>query len=995
MSFLLLADGGRIILGDGDGYLRLDRSADVVFPPLPRVGLVLHAELSPLDPVGGTRTTLRATNANIASETGLNDEIWRPAISEEAQISIRLFEGAFSASAEPGTGRMVLEIDQLEALNANVRRFVWAGSPIKLYAGAIGDGWPRTQVFEGIVGRQHRAEGNRLTLPIEPNAEPFLADILTETYAGTGDEEGGEDLKERPKPWLLGRCFNVEPVLINTVDSVFHFSAYGAIEAVTTLYENGSDFGASIGDYADYAALVAASIPEGRWATCLAEGMVRLGAPQAGVITGDVDGDSVASNWLDKTGEIITRVATNAGAISQVDTASLTALDTALSGFPSGGQIGVYISEQETLLEFANRMAAPCNAQAGVSWLGKLFVSRIGINAASITLDAQQRQMPRVTQSVELGVSPPFSQIEMGYAKNWRVQSKSEIAYAAELIERGLYDAAETYREGNIVTTDDNARWVYINTVAGSGNAPPTWPTTSNAYWANLTKPVGINTRILILEARVHSPRDMSDVERYLLIATDAGATATISVARHAWDYPNDDGDVTRELASITGLSFDTDYYIYFDDDTLADGSPSYLATSDPGAPINSTANPDRHYLGSIRTPADGGADTFSNGVVGGKDFGIGVALNYVQNANDNNATVPTSTGSFSAPVKYQDFADGNVSYEATFTYQTDADPNAANNYDGFARCVYAADTGAAYTLLGPGTAGEEWPGPVLMPLGAANYTLPYLVNRNPVKHYTIGVAGFRKVSKDIDPKGYILGPIIQYGPFQPATVQAMSGSGITIGGETADDVGTGASRANTAIDSDNAIALITKIGGSGGQTASAVSTGAARANAGLESDGTLSAGKAVTESLVSGAVNDLIVGVGTSDTDMLSANTWYQLWSIAVNVADVDDVAIEILFVGQLVFGTNGGSSAGTVKCEVRIDETPSLSPTPEFATEESYFPSAGLTEQRTIAFSHVFSPVDQDTYDIDIDCRRSGTASSGFAYMDWKAVAVREIKR
>ena len=96
--------------------------------------------------------------------------------------------------------------------------------------------------------------------------EPFNKDVLQLTYAGTGEAEGGEDLKERLKPWIFGRALNVEPILINSVDNVVQFSAY-PIQGISALYERGSSFGPSIGNYSSYAQLVAATLPAGRWAT--------------------------------------------------------------------------------------------------------------------------------------------------------------------------------------------------------------------------------------------------------------------------------------------------------------------------------------------------------------------------------------------------------------------------------------------------------------------------------------------------------------------------------------------------------------------------------------------------------------------------------------------------------------------------------------------------------------------------------------------------------
>ncbi len=452
--------------------------------------MIILAELSPLDPVGGTRILLRATNANHRDITGLNSVKWRPAISGMPTIGIRLFSGDFDGTATPAGGNMTVQIDQLLDLNANARRFVWQGAPINLYAGTLGQAWPWTQVFQGRVA-SHTAEKNAIKLTFEVDQEPFKKDVLTAKYAGTAGAEGGADLKNRVKPLLLGRCLNAEPVLINVANSVFQFSAYGTIQAVNVLYERGSSFGASFGDYASYATLVAASIPPGRWATSLAVGMVRLGAPPVGVITGDVDGDKPSGTWLRKTGEIINRIATLAGVSGGlIDSTSLTALDTALNALTNQGRMGYYLEEQTNVLDLSAKLAAPCNAQAGVSMLGKLFVSQIAIGSPSITMDAQQRQLPRVVSNSEQAVSPPFSFIQLGYQPSWRVHTFDEISFYAQLIETGDYDAATTYREGNIVFQPlDGKRYLYINPTPTAGNAPP-----NVTYWSELQTTGGILT---------------------------------------------------------------------------------------------------------------------------------------------------------------------------------------------------------------------------------------------------------------------------------------------------------------------------------------------------------------------------------------------------------------------------------------------------------------------------------------------------------------------
>jgi hypothetical protein len=49
-------------------------------------------------------------------------------------------------------------------------------------------------------------------------------------------------------------------------------------------------------------------------------------------------------------------------------------------------------------------------------------------------------------------------------------------------VNRGAYSAVVEYSKQDVVTQSGSS-WIYVNETAGSGNAPPTLPTTSNSYW--------------------------------------------------------------------------------------------------------------------------------------------------------------------------------------------------------------------------------------------------------------------------------------------------------------------------------------------------------------------------------------------------------------------------------------------------------------------------------------------------------------------------------
>jgi hypothetical protein len=99
------------------------------------------------------------------------------------------------------------------------------------------------------------------------------------------------------------------------------------------------------------------------------------------------------------------------------------------------------------------------------------------------------------------------------------------------------------------------------------------------------------------------------------LSATDAGGTATVNVAAFVL-LTSSKGTVSYSSGSVTGLSYSTLYYIYFDDGTLAGGAPTYNATTTKTTAINGTG---RFFIGSIVTPAATAPNT-----VGNNDGGVG-----------------------------------------------------------------------------------------------------------------------------------------------------------------------------------------------------------------------------------------------------------------------------------------------------------------------------------------------------------------------------------
>lgn len=89
------------------------------------------------------------------------------------------------------------------------------------------------------------------------------------------------------------------------------------------------------------------------------------------------------------------------------------------------------------------------------------------------------------------------------------------------------------------------------------------------------------------------------------LSASDNGSTAKITVAAHTRQYGF--GSLSLNAGSITGLSFSTKYYVYYDDPSYAGGAVSYKATTNIQGVA---AGNHRIYVSVITTPANGGGAT-------------------------------------------------------------------------------------------------------------------------------------------------------------------------------------------------------------------------------------------------------------------------------------------------------------------------------------------------------------------------------------------------
>jgi hypothetical protein len=438
------------------------------------------AQIDAWDAVAGTTVTLRAASHDDPRVCHAAGATWWPASTKLPTLRYDLFDGAFGQEIATPSSAITVQTEPWP----NFARYSFADARFRLWTGDVDDpanSW--IQRFDGRVTAQPQVDAGTATLEFAVDDRWLDAALLT-LYAGTTGAEGPLAMKGQAKPLALGAPRYVPGKLIDSVNNVFQLSAYGAIQAVEAALERLVRFGGSVGDYASYAALVAAPIAAGTWGTCRAQGLVRFGAPTTGQVSFLMQGDVAGPDgWARKPGQLIRRLALLAGGTGKIDDASLNALDVARPY-----NLSLYVDEQTTARQLIQQIAASVNAVAGVSWLGKLFVAPVALGAPTTTLSADGSTLPPVSAVKQIDIAAPWQKLGLEAEHAWAVHALGDIAFTAPLLPLGLYSATTIYREGNLVDLSDGSAWLYVATTPGSGNAPPT-SGTSNAWWSRRTPP--------------------------------------------------------------------------------------------------------------------------------------------------------------------------------------------------------------------------------------------------------------------------------------------------------------------------------------------------------------------------------------------------------------------------------------------------------------------------------------------------------------------------
>lgn len=258
-----------------------------------------------------------------------------------------------------------------------------------------------------------RDGGHLLDFPASPNV-----------YLGTGGVEGTDDLQDKRKPRGFGHVLNVTPALVIPSTLCYQLND-GPIEAVNAVYVRGVLLSVPYdvaADYPDVATMEAALLNVGEYATCLAEGFIRIAVAndeELGEVTCDFEGDNSGTGFVETAADITRRIL-QAAALTDPD--DLVVPTFAAVNVSQPAPIGYFIpaGSEITVAQAAGQVMASIGGWCGARRRGKFEVQRFEAPLGTPTERYDRKNVVDVSvTALPEELLPPPWRVLVGYSRNW------------------------------------------------------------------------------------------------------------------------------------------------------------------------------------------------------------------------------------------------------------------------------------------------------------------------------------------------------------------------------------------------------------------------------------------------------------------------------------------------------------------------------------------------------------------------------------------------
>lgn len=430
--------------------------------------MIILIEIDYYNRISGTKETLCLTTGSHYSKDG---KMFLPNLAVGLEFEEFLFsKGSSGGDSSSSIGNIVIpnsdgQFDYLDYAAFDGRQFrtYWAESESSV------------EVFHYVTGtvKRHEMGLKEVVLTISDVLETMDAQMQLGTFAGTnggmgaaGGLEGGEgDIKGQIKPRLYGRCRNIEPYLINSFHLIYACN-YDRDGNRMPVYGFWNVFGKGVdylyeGDVATAELLITATVSEGYYKTCVAEGCFRLGTVPGGAVTCDVfemSGEDCSA------ARVIGRLLED----YPVPSMDLTSLERLHTDFKC--PIGIYITSERTVLEVLREILESLDCYLvpdaeGVARFGRVQLS---LDQPKFKLTREHiRDLDRVPTSDSSSGIPAYS-VKILHTKNWKTLDKGSLALSVDpLLQEFLateYRIAE-HTDTALLTTNPGSKPIEYETL--------------------------------------------------------------------------------------------------------------------------------------------------------------------------------------------------------------------------------------------------------------------------------------------------------------------------------------------------------------------------------------------------------------------------------------------------------------------------------------------------------------------------------------------------
>lgn len=205
------------------------------------------------------------------------------------------------------------------------------------------------------------------------------------------------------------------------------------------------------------------------------------------------------------------------------------------------------------------------------------------------------REFTRAWNELTSSIETAFNQLADAVAGIEAAQEEAEAASTAASGAQTAADSAQTAAIG-AQTAADNAQTSADSALTAAGSAQTAADNAQAAADAAASAAGGVGS--------VVSLTNSYPLEDCTLTGKDAGSNAVIVISAHTRRY-GDGTEVSVNGGVVGSLSYNSFYYVYYDDAARAGGAVSYAAVgvASKSDAFYSAAHPDRHFVGTCNTP--------------------------------------------------------------------------------------------------------------------------------------------------------------------------------------------------------------------------------------------------------------------------------------------------------------------------------------------------------------------------------------------------------